>query len=138
MPCYHLYFLCLSCCRFHIWTNSNQKAFTGISELNARSVLQFFDIILFGEEKEEIHKWIGIEGVNDILTGLNIEIADIKNANLEDELDIHMETINEQRDIFLPKLKSVHKHFYKDGDDSSIGNVKEGYYIEYTMRIINI
>ena len=133
IPClvinYIFYALAVAVCIYGL--TQTKKTFTGISNTEC-SFLQFFDVILFGEEKEEMPKWIGIEGVSNILTGLNNEITNMKNAHLEDELDLHMEAITEQRDNFLPKLKSVHKHFYKDGDDSSIGNVKDGYYIEYT------
>ena len=108
-------------------TQSN-KIFTGLANTEC-SFMQFFDTILFGETTDKSPKWIGIENVANILNNLNDKIREMSGGSLEMELDQNMDNIEEQRDLFLPQLKSVHSRFYP-ADDETIP--KEGYYIEYT------
>ena len=110
-------------------TQSN-KIFTGLYNVEC-SIMQFFDTILFGESTDQSPKWIGIENVANILRNLNDEIIEMSGGDLELELDDKMERIEEQRDLFLPQLKTVHTKFYP-ADDETIP--KQGYYIEYTTN----
>ena len=129
IPCliftYFFYICVIAVCIYGV-TQTN-KIFTGLSNTEC-SFMQFFDQILTGEPKETKPKWIGIEGVSNILNNLHKQIKEMSEAHLEEELDIYMDDITEQRDNFLPRLKTVHKNFYED-DEATIP--KEGYYIEY-------
>ena len=129
IPCFiftYIFYACaMAVCLYGV-TQTN-KIFTGLSNTEC-SFLKFFEQILKGETKEERPKWIGIEGVSNILTNLHNEITEMSDAHLEQELDIYMEEITEQRDNFLPRLKTVHNQFYEDEEAKF---PKEGYYIEY-------
>ena len=46
-------------------------------------------------------KWIGIEGVTNILNNLNTEITEMDDSNLEEELELNVQEIDEKRDIFF-------------------------------------
>ena len=130
IPCfiftYAFYALVLAVCLYGI-TQTN-KIFTGLYNTEC-SFLKFFDEILKGEQNDKPTKWIGIEGVSNILDKLYEEINDMSEADLKGELENLMEEIDEKREDFLPKLKTVHRKFYKDEDDTK--EPKEGYYIEY-------
>ena len=104
------------------------KIFVGLANTEC-SLLQFFDTILFGENKDTSPKWIGVEGVTRILDGLNEQIQEMSGDNLQLELDDRMDNIEEQRDIFLPQLKNIYTKFYDSPEDTI---PKEGFYIEYT------
>ena len=128
IPCfiitYLFYALVIAVCVYGL-TQTN-KIFTGLSNTEC-SLMQFFDQILFGEEKDTRPKWIGIENVRNILTNLNDQVSEMSQGHLDEELDIYMENIDEQRENFLPKLKDVHKKFYEADEKTP----KQGYYIEY-------
>ena len=104
-----------------------KKIFTGLSNTEC-SFLKFFDEILFGEEKEARPKWVGIEGVSNILNNLHDQITDMKDAHLEDELDINMDEIDVEKNSFMHSLKTAHLDFYKDIAPTT---PKDGYCKEY-------
>ena len=117
------------------FTQTN-KIFTGLSNTEC-SFIRFFETILFGETRDENNndpKWIGIEGVTNILNNLNTEITEMDDSNLEEELELNVQEIDEKRDIFFSALKSVHKNFYildADGNIIDSKQTKIWYYIEY-------
>ena len=70
-----------------------KKIFTGLSNTEC-SFIRFFETILFGETRDENNndpKWIGIEGVTNILNNLNTEITEMDDSNLEEELELNVQ-----------------------------------------------
>ena len=128
IPCFiitYLFYASVLVVCIYGYTQTN-KVFTGLSNTEC-SLMQFFDQILFGEEKDTRPKWIGIENVRNILINLHDQVTEMSQGHLDEELDIYMENIDEQRENFLPKLKDVHKKFYESDEKTP----KKGYYIEY-------
>ena len=130
IPCliftYIFYAAVIGVCIYGITKTST--IFTGLANTEC-SLLQFFDTILFGENKDTSPKWIGVEGVTRIFNGLDEQIREMSGNNLQLELDERMDNIEEQRDLFLPQLKNIYTKFYTSPEDT---NPKEGFYIEYT------
>ena len=123
---YLFYALVVVVCIYGL-TQTN-KIFTGLSNTEC-SFLKFFDEIIYGEEKEERPKWVGIEGVSHILDNLHNEITDMKDSDLEGELNSNMNEIGLEKNNFLQSLKTAHLDFYKD---TNANTPKDGYCIEYT------
>ena len=110
------------------------KIFTGLSNTECSSI-RFFETILFGETRDENNndpKWIGIEGVTGILNNLKEEITDMKESDLEEELELNVQEIDEKRDEFFTTLKSIHKRFYSLDPNDDIIEPQIGYYLDYT------
>ena len=114
-----------------------KKIFTGLSNAEC-SFLKFFETILFGETKNEKPKWIGVENIANIFTDLNTQIAEMKNSNLEDDLEYNMQDITAKRDAFFDSFKTIHKRFYSLGVDGEIGDPKVWYYLQYNSEPIQI
>ena len=107
------------------------KIFTGIANTEC-SFMIFFDDILYGEIKEERPKWIGINGVSEILNKFDEEIKEMEGSNLPQQLDYYIGEISDKRDEFIPELQKVHRNFYQytnEGMDE-IGP-KDEYCLEY-------
>jgi hypothetical protein len=94
------------------------------------SLLQFFDQILYGEKKETKPKWIGIEGVSDLLERLNTEIDGMKKDNLSFYLEQYMNDIDITKNDFMNALKDSRKEFY----ESNTGNPLDKYCIDFTNK----
>lgn len=108
---YIFYGLVVAVCLYGVTQAS--KVFVGIADTEC-SLLQFFDVILYGEQKDPSQpRWIGIENVTFLLDELNTTLTDMKNDDLLVYLDDYMEEINVQRDNFKSELRTVHKKFYK-------------------------
>ena len=122
---YLFYALVVAVCIYGL-TQTN-KIFTGLSNTEC-SFLKFFDEIIYGEEKEERPKWVGIEGVSHILDNLHNEITDMKDSDLEGELNSNMNEIDLEKNNFLQSLKTAHLDFYQD---TNANTPKDGYCIEY-------
>ena len=122
---YLFYALVVAVCIYGL-TQTN-KIFTGLSNTEC-SFLKFFDEILFGEEKEERPKWVGINGVSDILTNLRDEIDEMSSSDLEEELDDNLDEIDRERDSFLDSLKTSHLKFYQ----SDGATPKDEFCLDYT------
>ena len=121
---YLFYALVVAVCIYGL-TQTN-KIFTGLSNTEC-SFLKFFDEILFGEEKEERPKWVGIEGVINILNNLHDEIIQMRDDHLENELNSNLDNIDYERDSFMGSLKNSHLNFYQTNGETP----KNGYCIEY-------
>ena len=124
---YLFYALVVAVCIYGL-TQTN-KIFTGLSNTEC-SFLKFFDEILFGEEKEERPKWVGINGVSDILNNLYDEIIRMRDRHLEDELDINLGYINDERNSFLNSLQTSHLNFYQTDGTTP----KDGYCLDYSSN----
>ena len=133
IPCfiftYIFYALVITVCIYGL-TQTN-KIFTGIANTEC-SFMKFFDDILDGEEKEETPKWIGINGVSDMLNSLYDTIEDMENSDLNANLESKIRDIDEERSNFMPELKSTYKNYYTDRNDGIDGvDPNVGYYVEY-------
>lgn len=133
IPCfiftYLFYALVIAVCIYGL-TQTN-KIFTGIANTEC-SFMKFFDDILDGEEKEETPKWIGINGVSDMLNSLYDTIEDMENSDLNANLESKIRDIDEERSNFMPELKSTYKNYYTDRNDGIDGvDPNVGYYVEY-------
>ena len=133
IPCfiftYIFYALVIAVCIYGL-TQTN-KIFTGIANTEC-SFMKFFDDILDGEEKEETPKWIGINGVSNMLNSLYDTIEDMENSDLNANLESKIRDIDEERSNFMPELKSTYKNYYTDRNDGIDGvDPNVGYYVEY-------
>ena len=138
IPCFiitYVFYAAVVAVSIYGFTQTN-KIFTGLSNTEC-SFIRFFETILFGETRDENNndpKWIGIEGVTNILNNLNTEITEMDDSNLEEELELNVQEIDEKRDTFFSALKSVHKNFYMLDTDGNIiepKQTKPWYYKEY-------
>jgi hypothetical protein len=115
---YIFYGLVVAVCLYGVTQAS--KVFVGIADTEC-SLLQFFDVILYGEQKDPSQpRWIGIENVTFLLDELNTTLTDMKNDDLLVYLNDYMEEINVQRDNFKSELRTVHKKFYKPESDEPL------------------
>ena len=133
IPCfiftYIFYALVITVCIYGL-TQTN-KIFTGIANTEC-SFMKFFDDILDGEEKEETPKWIGINGVSNMLNSLYDTVEDMENSDLNANLESKIRDIDEERSNFMPELKSIYKNYYTDRNDGIDGvDPNVGYYVEY-------
>ena len=133
IPCfiftYIFYALVIAVCIYGL-TQTN-KIFTGIANTEC-SFMKFFDDILDGEEKEETPKWIGINGVSNMLNSLYDTVEDMENSDLNANLESKIRDIDEERSNFMPELKSTYKNYYTDRNDGIDGvDPNVGYYVEY-------
>ena len=122
IPCfiftYILYAAVVGVC-FYGLTQTN-KIFTGLANTEC-SILNFFDEILFGEQKQTTPRWAGIEGVNSILNEISSVISDMGPSTYE-TLEDGLEQIQDEEEAFEDILKGAGDDFY-DG-----GNYQDGYY----------
>ena len=93
------------------------KIFVGLADTEC-SLLQFFDQILYGEKKTTKPKWIGVEGVSNLLESLNQKIDEMLQSDLTGNLNFYMDNIDKEKDEFLNSLKDSYKEFYKTGSSS--------------------
>ena len=133
IPCfiftYFFYASVVAVCIYGFSQTNN--IFTGINNTEC-AFLKFFDDILDGEEKETRPKWIGINGVYDMLNSLDETIKDMEDEDLSSQLDYLISEIDEKREEFEPELQSVHKNFYNYDEEGVIEiEPKDEYCIEF-------
>jgi hypothetical protein len=115
-PCfifsYVFYALVVGCSIYGLTQAS--KIFVGLADTEC-SLLQFFDQIIYGEKKDDgSPKWIGIEGVSNLLDDLERQINDMQNSNLMEQLNYYKGSIQEEKDDFENSLDDAKKFFYDD------------------------
>ena len=106
------------------------KIFYSLSNAQC-SFLKFFHIALFGEEKNEGAKWLGIKGVGNILEHLKEKLNQMRYENISSKFDDYMEKLEIKNNEFLFELKNVHKKLYKEDEITPL----EGYCIDYTNNL---
>ena len=116
VPCFIFscifYALVVECSIYGLTQTS--KIFTGLADTEC-SLLQFFDQIIYGERKEDNSpKWIGIEGVSELLDDLEYQVTDMEESHLMDELNSYKGNIDSERTYFKNSLDNAYKKFYKD------------------------
>ena len=107
---YVFYALVVVVCIYGLTQTS--KIFTGIADTEC-SLLQFFDVILFGEKKQTTPKWIGVEHVNILLKKMHSQLKNMKEEDLLGNLDLLMEDIDFQKYLFAHELQNSYKKFYE-------------------------
>ena len=129
IPCFifsYIFYALVVACSIYGLTQAS-KIFVGLADTEC-SLLQFFDQILYGEKKETRPKWVGIEGVSDILEKLNTEIGGMLRDNLPLNLDQCMRDIDDTKKDFMDALKVAHKEFYKSDETTPL----DKYCIDFT------
>ena len=83
IPCfifiYVFYALSVAICIYGL-TQSN-SVFVEIADTEC-SMLKFFEQIIKGEIKEELPRWAGRDGINDIMQYINDQIEDLRKGTL--------------------------------------------------------
>ena len=122
IPCfiftYLLYALVVAVC-FYGLTQTN-KIFTGLANTEC-SILNFFDEILFGEQKLTTPRWAGIDGINSILNEISTVISELGPSTYQ-TLEDGLEQIHDEEEAFEDILKGSGDDFYDSG------NYKDGVY----------
>ena len=121
IPCFifsYIFYALVVACSIYGLTQAS-KIFVGLADTEC-SLLQFFDQILYGEKKEIKPKWIGVEGVSDILEKMDIEIDGMLRDQLSLNLDQCMRDIDDTKKDFMDALKDAHKEFYKPGSSEPL------------------
>ena len=111
------------------------KIFVGLADTEC-SLLQFFDQLIYGEKKTTKPKWIGVEGVSNLLEKLNQKINEMIQSDLTGNLNFYMDNIEKERDEFLNSLKDSYKEFYKTGSPSL--EPLEKYSVDFDDRNLHI
>ena len=115
VPClifsYVFYALVVACSIYGL--TQATKIFVGLADAEC-SLLQFFDQIIYGENKDDNSpKWIGIEEVSQLLDDLEFQINDMKQYNMMDQLDSLKGEVDFERNNFKSLLNDAYKKFYK-------------------------
>ena len=112
IPCfiftYIFYALSVAICIYGL-TQSN-SVFVGIADTEC-SMLKFFDQIIEGEIKEELPRWAGIDGINEIMQDINNQIEDLKKGTLH-SLNNQVEEIDDKKTKFREQMEKSGKEFY--------------------------
>ena len=121
IPCfiftYLFYALVVGVCIYGL-TKSN-SIYVGLADTEC-SLLKFFDQILDGETKQELPRWAGISGINDILDDLYNQINYMKNGT-KTEMDKQIDEIGNKKGSFIGFMNtSGDKFFENDGHYKNI------------------
>ena len=112
IPCfiftYVFYALAIAICIYGF--SQTNKNFEGIANTEC-SILKFLDQVLDGETKQELPRWAGIEGINQILENLHDSINDMKNGTYE-QLESQIDTINDKKVEFLGLMETADQLVY--------------------------
>ena len=132
IPCfiftYVFYALSVAICIYGL-TQSN-SVFVGIADTEC-SMLKFFDQVLEGEIKEELPRWAGIDGINEIIQDINDQIEQLRSGTLQ-ELNKQIDDINTKKTTFKNKMKLSGESFF-DSATSPPSVYKSDYYKHYTF-----
>ena len=91
-----------------------KKIFVGLSNTEC-SILRFFDELLFGEMKQTLPRWAGIEGINTILQDLSGVISSMGPSTYQ-ALENGLDEIEEEQETFDEMLKEAGEYFYNEGN----------------------
>ena len=90
----------------------SKKIFKGFANIEC-SLLQFFDQILKGENKETTPKWIGINKIEMFFKDLESTLLNMKEENLLEDMDYLLYNIHFKKNEFMSQLRDLHKGFYE-------------------------
>ena len=116
VPCfiftYLFYIITISACVYGM--SKSNKMFTGLANTEC-SFLQLFEEVLDGEAKQTTPKWIGITGINELLSNLKDQIKDLKIDTIKD-LDEKIGYINNNKTEFSNSIKTFDAECYNNGN----------------------
>ena len=117
IPCfiftYIFYAAAIIACIYGL-TQSN-KIFEGLADTEC-SVLKFIEQIIDGEKEEkQPPKWIGITGINGLLTTLKNQINELKDDSLQ-KLDEKISNRDTEKTKFNNNMKEFGDYFYQNGN----------------------
>ena len=128
IPCfiftYVFYALVVAVC-FYGLTQSN-SIYAGLADTEC-SILKFFDQILDGETKQELPRWAGISGINDILEDLYDNIDGMK-QNTKRDLEAKTSNITTVKNNFLEYMQGTGDKFFTG---TSYTSYKSDYSVDY-------
>ena len=100
VPCfiftYIFYALAIAACIYGL--SQSNKMFEGLADTEC-SVLKLMEQVTNGESKVTTPKWIGIKGINDLLTDLTTNIDNLKGTAITN-LTVQKAQIDEKRQKF--------------------------------------
>ena len=130
VPCfiftYFFYALVVAVC-FYGLTQSN-SIYVGLADTEC-SFLKFFDQILDGETKQDLPRWAGISGIDDILEDLHTQINSMKSGTRND-MNTKIGEVNTTRDNFATYMQGCGNKFF-DGS----GNYLDAYSATYNFNL---
>ena len=144
VPCfiftYIFYALAIGACIYGL-TQSN-KLLEGLADTEC-SVMKLMEDVSYGENKNTLPKWIGIQGINKLLTDLKNSINTLKTDAI-DNLKNKIKEIDDNRTYFTEGIRGFDGYCYNGGsypDDytktftsSEVSN--ENYQKKYVLDII--
>ena len=132
IPCfiftYVFYALVVAVCIYGL-TKSN-SIYVGLADTEC-SLLKFFDQILDGETKQELPRWAGISGINDILDDLYYQINDMKSGT-KTQMDSKIDEIGNKKGNFIGFMNTSGDRFFEEGNYKEIYSKDYDFYIDST------
>ena len=115
IPCfiftYIFYALVVSICVYGL-TQAN-KIFVGLADTEC-SLLKFFEQVIYGETKQSLPRWAGIESIKSLLTDINDTITDLSEDSYQ-QLNDSVANISNTKQSFEQKMKDAGDNFYNNG-----------------------
>ena len=115
MPCfiftYIFYVVAIGVCVYGFFQTN--KIFIGFDNTEC-SILKLLEQVLDGEVKTETPRWIGIEGINNLLQNLTVQINNLKDNTLTD-LNGKKSEIEANKDVFNNKMTEFDNYCYNGG-----------------------
>ena len=116
VPCfiftYIFYALAIIACVYGL--TKSHKIFVGLANTEC-SVLKLLEQVVDGEAKTTTPRWIGISGINGLLSNLTKQINSTKQNALNDLLE-KKGNITSKKELFTGEMKSFDGFCYNDGD----------------------
>ena len=116
VPCfvftYIFYALAIGACIYGL-TQSN-KLLEGLADTEC-SVINLMEEVSYGENKKTPPRWIGIRGINNLLTDLTTSIENLKGKAIN-ELETEIEQINTNKKDFNDEMKEFDENCYLGGN----------------------
>ena len=115
IPCfiftYIFYALVVSICVYGL-TQAN-KIFVGLADTEC-SLLKFFEQVIYGETKQSLPRWAGIESIKSLLTNINNTVTDLSEDSYQ-QLNDSVANISNTKQSFEQKMKDAGDNFYDNG-----------------------
>ena len=124
-----LYVLVFAICLFGLIKSNS--IFTGLSNIEC-STLKFCNEIIDGETKEDKPKWVGINGVINLLSGLITKINDLKEGTLTDFGDAKT-SIETEKNTFEDILKEQSNSVITN-ENNKVEISSSGYRLDITTK----
>ena len=109
---YVFYALVVAVCIYGL--SESNKIFKGLANTEC-SLLKFLDQILDGEIKQELPRWAGITGINNILSGLSTQINNM-GRDTYTELTNKISSTTTKKDSFSTLINNIGNEFFDASD----------------------